>query len=231
MDRETIPAPPRHPVDLPRFSSLKGALRPPRVPTRLGPYDCSPQSMEYIPIMEKLIAVALALVCLGGCTEHVFVESEGTGGSGGETQAVAEQPTNAAAGGSAPSTTEAVAPVEPLCVPGESVECACPGGGVGAQVCAADGQSFGVCDCEPEVVTETVTVTETATETIVETVAPDGYSGECTRIGVVGTDSPCSTYPVLYVNCTKAPRSGCGMPVISANDGTRASGIYCCILD
>ena len=33
------------------------------------------------------------------------------------------------------------------CVPGASMACVCPGVGAGAQVCAADGASFGVCVC------------------------------------------------------------------------------------
>lgn len=34
------------------------------------------------------------------------------------------------------------------CIPGISVACSCPDGGQGAQVCAADGKSFGACECE-----------------------------------------------------------------------------------
>lgn len=34
------------------------------------------------------------------------------------------------------------------CVPGEQVECACPGGTVGAQACNADGDAFGDCSCD-----------------------------------------------------------------------------------
>lgn len=32
-----------------------------------------------------------------------------------------------------------------LCVPGQQIACACPGGAMGVQVCAADGQSYGGC--------------------------------------------------------------------------------------
>lgn len=34
------------------------------------------------------------------------------------------------------------------CVPGEQVECACPGGTVGAQACNAEGSAFGDCSCD-----------------------------------------------------------------------------------
>ena len=37
--------------------------------------------------------------------------------------------------------------VERPCVPGQTVECACPGGELGAQACADDGWSFGPCLC------------------------------------------------------------------------------------
>ena len=36
---------------------------------------------------------------------------------------------------------------ERACVPGESRECACPGGTKGAQVCSADGSKLAACDC------------------------------------------------------------------------------------
>lgn len=36
----TIPAPePRHPIDLPKYSPLCGALKDPKTPTNLGPYS------------------------------------------------------------------------------------------------------------------------------------------------------------------------------------------------
>lgn len=39
------------------------------------------------------------------------------------------------------------APAPTRCTPGASVACVCPGVGTGAQVCAADGASYGVCAC------------------------------------------------------------------------------------
>ncbi len=35
----------------------------------------------------------------------------------------------------------------PGCTPGAQVNCDCPGGGKGVQVCSNDGRSFGACDC------------------------------------------------------------------------------------
>lgn len=35
----------------------------------------------------------------------------------------------------------------PGCTPGAQSNCGCPGGGMGVQVCASDGRSFGACDC------------------------------------------------------------------------------------
>lgn len=34
----TIPAPPRTPIDVPRYSPFCGALKAPRLPTNMGPY-------------------------------------------------------------------------------------------------------------------------------------------------------------------------------------------------
>lgn len=39
------------------------------------------------------------------------------------------------------------APAPTRCTPGASVACVCPGVGTGAQVCAADGSSYGACAC------------------------------------------------------------------------------------
>lgn len=39
------------------------------------------------------------------------------------------------------------APAPTRCTPGASVACVCPGVGTGAQVCAADGASYGACAC------------------------------------------------------------------------------------
>lgn len=35
----------------------------------------------------------------------------------------------------------------PLCVPGQQVVCACPGGAIGAQLCIAEGSAYGTCEC------------------------------------------------------------------------------------
>jgi hypothetical protein len=37
---------------------------------------------------------------------------------------------------------------EAACVPGEQVECACPGNRTGAQACNGDGTGFGECSCD-----------------------------------------------------------------------------------
>lgn len=52
----------------------------------------------------------------------------------------------ACSGGS--NTTDSTGP-DPVCKPGEQVECACPGGVKGAQRCANDGAGFEACDCPP----------------------------------------------------------------------------------
>jgi len=43
------------------------------------------------------------------------------------------------------------APAPTRCTPGASVACVCPGVGTGAQVCAADGSSYGACACGADV--------------------------------------------------------------------------------
>ena len=51
------------------------------------------------------------------------------------------------------------------CVPGMSVGCACPDGGMGAQVCNPDGNSFSACECQGGSMTGTTTTTTTTTTT------------------------------------------------------------------
>lgn len=119
-------------------------------------------------------------------------------------------------GGAAPiaATTQAMEEVEPLCVPGQSVACACPDGASSAQVCAADGQSYGACDCGPaEVVT----------------VSPAWYSGDCVMVGMSNGLGIClATYPYVRVNCMSAP-SGCVTPQPGGKvDLSKTPGAYCC---
>lgn len=85
--------------------------------------------------MNRMLRSLLAVSCLSlpfaiGCAAGQDVESMGsggadTGGAGG-----------AGTGGSAS-----------LCVPGQQVSCACPGGTSGVQACNAAGSGFDKCDC------------------------------------------------------------------------------------
>lgn len=62
----------------------------------------------------------------------------------------------------------------PMCVPGESVACACPDNTMGAQVCADDGLSYGSCECE--VGTTAGTDSDEATDaTTGDSVEPGGW--------------------------------------------------------
>jgi hypothetical protein len=178
----------------------------------------------------RLLALGALFCGLTGCAgqESTYADSdnkEATGGAGGDTASdgsSTRKPTGgelSASGGSSQSGST-TAESEPLCIPGASDECACPGGAKGAQICAKDGQSYGVCACEPEVVTEVVTE--------VKTVNPEGYSGECVRLGVSSAvvGGPCwSSQLILYVNCQTLPKqTGCE----KANPGINLTGVYCC---
>lgn len=50
------------------------------------------------------------------------------------------------------------------CVPGMSVGCACPDGGMGAQVCNPDGMSFSDCECAGTSMTSTTSMTTVTTD-------------------------------------------------------------------
>jgi hypothetical protein len=85
--------------------------------------------------------------------------------------------------------------------------------------------SYGECVCEPKVVTETVT------ETV--TVNPEGYSGDCLRLGatVATAEGACDLQtPVLYVNCKEQPKisaGGCRVPY-NFKILENVPGVYCC---
>lgn len=175
--------------------------------------------------LTTLTITTLFALTLNACAgETVYAHDNETGGQGGESTVISAQGT-AKDGSSAVTTTTETAEPELLCVPGASVGCACPGGTKGAQACAKDGMSYGVCACEAKIVTETVI--ETVTET------PEGYSGECLRLGatVATTEGACDLQtPVLYVNCKTKPGPtsvGCRVPYNYALL-ENVPGVYCC---
>jgi hypothetical protein len=95
-----------------------------------------------------------------------------------------------------------------FCVPGQSVACACSDGASSAQVCAADGQSFGACDCGPA-----------------EVVVPAGYSGECVLVGLSDVCYIDSVRRYTFVNCEASPSPDefqCIKSVPAIN------GVFCC---
>lgn len=63
----------------------------------------------------------------------------------GLTVAACSSPVATGSPPSADAGTDAGSPT--LCTPGAQVACACVGGAAGAQVCGADGRSFGACAC------------------------------------------------------------------------------------
>jgi hypothetical protein len=50
-------------------------------------------------------------------------------------------------GGDVVGTDGAETDGHPACVPGMTIDCACPGGAMGAQTCRADGSGYDACDC------------------------------------------------------------------------------------
>jgi hypothetical protein len=60
-------------------------------------------------------------------------------------------PADVREGGATDGDTEAIATSDGhLCHPGTSMACACTNGATGSQACAADGQSYGACECDVE---------------------------------------------------------------------------------
>jgi len=65
------------------------------------------------------------------------------------------------------STAGATPPAQPSsapgCVPGVQVQCACPGGATGIQVCSGEGSRFEACACAPAPVVQASVTMPTAT--------------------------------------------------------------------
>jgi poly(3-hydroxybutyrate) depolymerase len=162
--------------------------------------------MKTINAIATVIALGLAL---GACTSETTTSPgdslDGVGGS---------DPTDttevAPVGGSGVKTTTVVQFVEvpkvelSKCVPGAQTGCSCTDGSSGAQICQDDG-TMGECVCE----------------------APEGYSGECVKVGDVHVGATCPVdQPILYVNCAGKPAYNGGTGCLDAfNPG---NGMWCC---
>lgn len=90
------------------------------------------------PILHGLFSGLVLVAC--GKTDEGTATTAGTGteGSSGTTS---DDPTTGEPGTASNSGGQ-------NCTPGQSVACTCTNGSDGAQVCAADGKSFGDCTCE-----------------------------------------------------------------------------------
>ena len=85
------------------------------------------------------------------------------------------------------------------CVPGASVECACTNGTMGAQMCAADGDSFEACECEgssgsvSNATIDPTNPTDSATDPTNVTLDPGTTTGPIDTTGPVDTTGPIDT--------------------------------------
>lgn len=156
-----------------------------------------------------LVIFATLNACSSETATYTEATDDGAGGSDSSASSTFAVGTPQA-GGAAPiaATTQAVEEVEPLCVPGQSVACACPDGASSAQVCAADGKSFGACDCGPA-----------------EVVEPAGYSGECVGIGLTDSCFVNNIRRYAFVNCAKIPAADEFQCITSV---PAVAGLFCC---
>lgn len=88
---------------------------------------------------------ALAIACGDDGSPEAGTDSEtGTGTGSGSTTTVG-MTTDPSAGSNSGTSASTTGPTG--CVPGMSIDCTCPNGAMGAQVCNADGSSYGPCEC------------------------------------------------------------------------------------
>ena len=84
----------------------------------------------------------------GGAAGSGVAASGGSGGGAGRATGGAPGPTGGATGGTTGTVGGSTATV-PMCVPGQSVACACTSGLSGAQTCRSDG-TYGPCVCDAD---------------------------------------------------------------------------------
>ncbi len=138
-------------------------------------------------LVHGLLTGLLIVAC--GKTEVSATEGASTDSDGGtDTDAATDTTASSNSGGNA-------------CIPGMSVVCACPDGSDGAQACAADGKSFGACECvggsgsasdatsspttgsATNVTTDPTTATTTDPTTTTDATTGDGTTGDGTTGG------------------------------------------------
>ncbi len=173
-----------------------------------------------------LLGLATGVLCVGcGADSSGYPEDFGAGGSdvasgGSSVKTVSESSSGSNGGSQSSYATECQAVEAKACVPGASVSCACPDGSTSSQVCAADGQSFGACQCEVEPVE----------------VTPDGYSGECLVVGINDTLTGCYSPAIALVNCPGDVAGGfvpdgyksCFLPRMTSGTLYGVPGAMCC---
>ncbi|HEX7481597.1 MAG TPA: hypothetical protein VF331_27580 [Polyangiales bacterium] len=104
------------------------------------------------------------------------------------------------------------------CQPNASISCACPGGTTGSQMCAADGQSYSLCQCGAAGYGAAGTGVGGAGLT-------GGFSGNGSSLGGTantGSPLPCSVSSILQTHCSlchsAVPSYGAPMPLVTWED-------------
>jgi hypothetical protein len=123
--------------------------------------------------------------------------------------------------------TQATTTDEPAnCVPGQQIECACPGGAPGAQACLPDGSGYDVCECPSadsgeSTSGETAPTTDTSGTTVGSTGGTDDDCNACGSAALAGVcamslqtclaDQMCATMVGCTQQCgiTQACADGC----------------------
>ena len=96
---------------------------------------------------------------------------------------------DAPAADSATSTGEVTTSLPSVCIPGQQVPCACPGGLGGVQVCAPDGGSLGPCAC-PDPGTSSTTAPADTGDSTTTTTTDATTTGDSTTTDGTDTSAP-----------------------------------------
>jgi len=142
-------------------------------------------------------------------------------------------PTSNAGSTSGSTVSGSSSGVSALCVPGQQLECACPGGGKGAQKCRADGTGFEACaGCESAGSTSGGQSGATSSSsssgssgaggagsTSSSSSGSGGAPPECTSPTDCGTDTACLSWECSGGKCSKNPAAdGTPIPQQTAGD-------------
>ena len=91
---------------------------------------------------------------------------------------------------------------EPACEAGRTEACACPDGSMGAQTCASNGESWGICRCDSS------SANDCASDDDCSSSLPYCYRGECSPAAIASPGRECNPPAIICEQNSDCIRDG-----------------------